>query len=81
MLIFIAQIVVFLRQIFPLFDFEYLRPEMKQRGEWEIRIILITANVVALGFLTMIQFGNLRVTYIFVSIISLTFAICAIYSN
>ena len=54
---------------------------MSPNGEWDIRIVLITSNIVSLGFLTMIEFGNIKGNFLIVAIITMGYAVTYITSH
>ena len=69
------------RQIFPIADFENQKNKLRPNGEWDTRLVLHTANVVALGFLVIICFGNMKGNFFTSSIITIMYSILVIVTN
>ena len=65
----------------PVLDYENLKPSMVEKGEWEFRSMLMTANIVALCFITFLNFENIKGTYAFVSLVVLTYPFLLIFQN
>ena len=70
-----------IRQFIPVLDFENLKPKMSLNGEWSVRVVLITSNIVSLGYITMIGFGNIRGNFLVVLSLGVGYGVTFIVGN
>ena len=74
-------IMTIIRQFIPVLDFENLKPNMSLDGEWSVRVVLITTNIVSLAYITMIGFGNIKGNFFVILLLGVGYGVTFIVSN